>query len=452
MNPSLQTHPAGFQPFQVTHRSVLAIAVPMTLAYLTTPLLGLTDTAVVGQFGDAAMIGGLAVGALVFDVVFTIFNFIRSGTTGLVAQAYGRGDEAEEQAVFWRAAAIAVLAGVVLALMAPFFAMAGQWFIGADDDVNVAMNTYVRIRLLASPFSLMNYAILGYLLGRGEGTLALLLQFLLNGINIALSVLLGLYFEWGVAGVAWGTLGGECAAMLLGLTTLFRRFEKGPRLRREQILDRIAFGRMISLNRDIMIRSFVLLAAFVLFARQGAQFGTVTLAANAVLMNFLMIASFFLDGFATAAEQLAGRAIGARYLEAFRRAVKLTLIWGFSLACSASLLSLAFGTQLIALITTSEEIRAAAQAYLPWAAFSALSGVLAFQMDGVFIGATWSSAMRNMMLLSFAAFCAALFIFAPVFGNAGLWAALHIFLLMRGLTLLVILPRKRAAAFAEPPA
>ena len=442
------SHPVlAARPFLVTHRSVLAIAVPMTLAYLTTPLLGLVDTAVVGQFGDAALLGGLATGALVFDVVFTTFNFVRSGTTGLVAQAFGRGDAAEEQAVFWRAFAIAVTAGVILAVLAPLFVIFGQWFMAADGRVDEAMETYVGIRLLAAPFSLINYAILGYVLGRGEGALALMLQLVLNGINIVLSIVLGLKLGWGVAGVAWGTFGGELAAMLLGLAIVLRRFARGPRLARGHLFDRKAFGRMISLNRDIMIRSFTLLAAFALFTRQGAQFGTVTLAANAVLMNFFMIASFFSDGFATAAEQLVGRAVGARYAEAFRRAVWLTSLWGFAFAAVGSLVTLAFGTELIAVITTAEDVRAVAASYLPWAALKALSGVLAFQMDGIFIGATWSRDMRNMMLASFLVFAAALYVLAPAFGNDGLWAALHIFLLCRGLSLLATLRFKLRTAF-----
>ena len=431
----------------MTHRSVLAIAVPMTLAYLTTPLLGLVDTAVVGQFGDAALLGGLAIGALVFDVVFTTFNFVRSGTTGLVAQAYGRGDDAEQQAVFWRAFAVAAVAGAVLAALAPLFVIIGQWFMAADSRVDDAMETYVRIRLLAAPFSLINYAVLGYVLGRGEGALALMLQLVLNGINIVLSILFGLKLGWGVAGVAWGTFGGELAAMLLGMAIVLRRFARGPRLARGYLFDRNAFGRMIALNRDIMIRSFTLLAAFALFTRQGAQFGTVTLAANAVLMNFFMVASFFLDGFATAAEQLAGRAVGARHVEAFRRAVYLSSLWGFALSAIASLVTLAFGAELIAVITTADDVRAVAADYLPWAAFTALSGVLAFQMDGVFIGATWSREMRNMMLASFLVFAAALLTLAPSFGNSGLWAALHIFLLCRGLSLLATLRFKLRTAF-----
>ncbi|HEY4191134.1 MAG TPA: MATE family efflux transporter [Mesorhizobium sp.] len=434
------------KPFIVTNRSVLAIAVPMTLAYLTTPILGLVDTAVVGQFGNAAMLGGLAAGALIFDVVFTSFNFLRSGTTGLVAQAFGRGDALEEQAIFWRAVLIAVVVGVALAALAPLVSLGGQWFIDAAPGVNAAMDTYIRIRLLAAPFSLINYAILGYVLGRGEGALGLLLQLVLNSINIVLCLFLGLKLGWGVAGVAWATVSGEFLAMLLGLAIVCRRFYALPRLSKDRILNRQAIMRMMALNRDIMIRSFSLLATFALFTRQGAQHGTVTLAANAVLMNFFLVASFFLDGFATAAEQLAGRAVGARAQAAFRLAVRLTLLWGFALAGAATLVLLFAGDRLIGLVTTAPDVRATAAAYLPWAAFTALSGVLAFEMDGVFIGATWSRDMRNMMLVSFLVFVAALFVLTP-FGNYGLWAALHIFLLTRGLSLLAILRLRLRGAF-----
>jgi putative MATE family efflux protein len=438
---------ANPRSFAVTNRSVLAIAVPMTLAYLTTPLLGIVDTAVVGQFGDAALLGGLAAGSLVFDVVFTTFNFLRSGTTGLVAQAFGRGDALEEQAVLWRAVLIAVVAGVMLAALSPLFAVAGQWFMGAEPRVSAAMSVYIRIRLLAAPFSLINYAILGYVLGRGEGGLGLMLQAVLNGINIALCFLLGLELGWGVAGVAWATVTGEFLAMLLGLAIVLSRFRTLERPSCRRILDLSAYRRMLSLNRDIMIRSFSLLAAFALFTRQGAQFGTVTLAANAVLMNFFLIAGYFLDGFATAAEQLAGRAIGAQAPAPFRQAVRLTLIWGFGLAGLATLTLLTAGASLVALVTTSPEVRAIADTYLPWAAFTALSGVLAFEMDGVFIGATWSRDMRNMMLLSFLAFSAALITLAPAFGNNGLWASLHVFLLVRGVSLLAMLRIRARTAF-----
>jgi putative MATE family efflux protein len=435
--------------FDVNNRLVLTIAIPMMLAYLTTPLLGLVDTAVVGQFGDAALLGGLAAGAIIFDVVFTTFNFLRSGTTGLVAQAFGRDDSLEQRAVFWRAAAIAVVAGVVLILLAPLIASAGEWFMGAEPRVTQAMDIYIRIRLLSAPASLLNYAILGYFLGRGEASRGLMLQLLLNGVNIVLSIWFGLHLGWGVEGVAWGTVCGEVVATLVGLAVILRRFHPMPDMPWRRTFSSAAMRRMLALNGDIMIRSFVLMGAFTLFTRQGAQLGTLTLAANAVLMHFFLVAGYFLDGFATAAEQLAGRAVGARYLPAFQRAVRLTLIWGFAMAGAVTIIVLLFGDQLVAVITTAADVRAEASAYLPWAALTAVSGVLAFQMDGVFIGATWSRDMRNMMLLSFAAFVAALLLLGHYFGNHGLWAALHVFLITRGLSLLAAMPRSVRATFAS---
>jgi len=431
--------------FPVTNRMVLAIAVPMTLAYLTTPLLGIVDTAVVGQLGDAALLGGLAAGAVVFDVVFSTFNFLRSGTTGLVAQAFGRGDVGEQRLVMLRAVLAAAFIGFAIAVLGQLISSVGQWFMGAEADVNAALDIYVRIRCLGAPFALMNYALLGYVLGRGEGRLGLLLQILVNVANIVLSIAFGLWLGWGVAGVALGTVCGELIGMLAGLAIVLRRFRGMQVPGRAELFDRAGLRAMFVLNRDIMIRSFVLLTAFALFARQGAAFGTLTLAANAVLMNFFMIAGFWLDGFAAAAEQLVGRAIGARARVSFLAAVRLTTIWGFALAALTTGGLLLWGDRLIAVITTARDVRDVAEVYLPWAAVTALTGVLAFQMDGVFIGATWSRDMRNMMLLSLAIFVAALLSLTKPFGNHGLWAALNLFLLTRGFSLLAVY-RVRAAA------
>ncbi len=420
----------------------------MTLAYVTTPLLGIVATAVVGQLGDAALLGGLAAGAIVFDVVFTTFNFLRSGTTGLVAQAFGRADPEGEQAAFWHAFIIALVSGVILAFCGPLIALAGSWFMDAGPRVTQTMYDYIGIRMLAAPFSLINYAVLGYVLGRGQGGLGLMLQIVLNGVNIVLCVLLGLWLGWGVEGVAWASVGGEFSATIVGMAYVLFRFHGLPPLPKTRLLDMTAFLRMISVNRDIMIRSFSLLAAFALFTRQGAQQGTLALAANAVLMNFFLVAGYFLDGFATAAEQLAGRALGSRYRFAFDRTVRLTMIWGFGLALVSSAICLFYGDTMVRLVTTAPNVRVMAEAFMPWAALTPVSGVLAFQMDGVFIGATWSRDMRNMMLLSFAVYVIALIALGEAFGNGGLWAALHVFLIVRGLSLLSVLPRRTRAAFA----
>nr|WP_265516451.1 MATE family efflux transporter [Nitratireductor luteus] len=419
----------------------------MTLAFLTTPLLGLVDTAVVGQLGNPALLGGLAAGAIVFDVVFNTFNSLRSGTTGLVAQAFGGGETREEQAVLLRSLTLAVGLGIAIIFMGPLISAAGVWFIDPEARVAEAMRTYIAIRILAAPLTLMNYAILGYVLGRGEGATGLLLQILLNGANILLSFYLGLTLGWGLEGVAWGTVGGELLAVLGGGVILLRRFAGQPHPRREHVFDIAAMLRMIALNGDIMTRSFTLLAAYALFTRQGAQLGTITLAANAVLMNFFFIAGYFLDGFATAAEQLAGRAVGARQWTAFRRAVFLSGLWGLVLALGATAAFYLFGETLIALVTTAPAVRALALEYLPWAALIAVSGFLAFEMDGVFIGATWSRDMRNMMLLSLVAYVASLLPLGMAYGNHGLWASMHIWLIVRGLSLLAILPYRARQTF-----
>ncbi len=436
-------------PFEVSNRLVFSIALPMTLAYMTTPLLGIVDTAVVGQLGDAALLGGLAAGAIIFDVVFATFNFLRSGTTGLVAQAFGRRDTLEEQAILWRAVLVGAVCGLVLLLAAPLIAAAGVWFIAGEARVSEALSTYVLIRLVGAPPALINYAILGYVLGRGESGIGLGLQLILNVTNIVLSIALGLSLGWGLEGVAWATVIGETLAMAIGLAFVMRRFRRTPPMRRGALRDTVALKAMFVLNRDIMIRSFVLLGAFALLTRAGAQLGTLTLAANAVLMNFFMLAGYLLDGFATAAEQIAGRAVGARYKPAFMRAVRLTALWGFAFSGVIALLFLAFGEWLIALVTTAPEVRTEAARYLVWAALTAVAGVLAFQMDGVFIGATWSRDMRNMMLLSFLLYVVALQVLGSAFGNHGLWAALHVFLIARGLSLAAIVPSRARRTFGE---
>ena len=439
--------PSATRPFEVTNRMVFAIAVPMTLAFLTTPILGIVDTAVIGQFGDAALIGGIAIGAVIFDFVFSMLNFLRSGTTGFVAQALGRGDETEQQAVFWRAVLLAAGFGLALLVLAWPIRELGVLLLEPGPGVAEATRTYVTIRMIGAPVSLINYALLGLLLGQGRATAGLLLQTLINGINIALSIWLGLGLGWAIAGVALATVIGEAVGAAAGFWWILRNFDGAHAPSWARILHRPAFLRLVSVNRDIMIRSIALLLAYGLFTRAGAQFGAVTLAANAILMNFYMIAGYYLDGFATAAEQIVGRSIGANHRPAFWRAVKLTCVWGFLLAGFTTAAVFLFGEPVIHFMTTAAGVREEATKYLFWAAIAAVSGVLAFQMDGVYIGATWSRDMRNMMLASLAIFVVLLFMLMPVWGNHGLWFALNVFLGARGLMLLVILPRKARTVF-----
>lgn len=447
MSASHQNKVIEVRPFEVTNKLVLSIAVPMTLAFLTTPLLGFVDVAVVGQLGSAALLGGLAISVIIFDLIFGTFNFLRSATTGLVAQSVGRGDEAEQQAIFWRSSIIAVVLGIILIALQDIILSLGLSVMDASAEVSIPATDYFDIRILSAPAALMNYAILGHVLGQGKGRLGLLLQLVLYATNIVLSIVLGLNFGWGIEGVAWATVIAEYFGVLVGFVIVVPKFLLTVRPDLSQVFDKSSFKKLMALNSDIMIRSFALIVAFVWFTRQSGQFGDQTLAANAILMNFVMVAGYFLDGFATAAEQLVGRSIGANYRPAFLRTIKLTIIWGFVLASVLFLFFWFLGNPLINVMTTAQGVREIAKTYYLWAALIAFTGVTAFQMDGVYIGATWSQVMRNMMLLSLFVFIVSSLLLAGHWGNHGLWIALNIFMVVRGVSLGLILPRKINSVF-----
>lgn len=449
MQPILSDH-RSVRPFDIDMRMIASIAIPMTLAYMTTPILGLVDTAVVGRLGDPALIGGLAVGAVLVDLIFSAFNFQRSGTTGLTAQALGAGDETEKQAILLRALMLALLVGLAVIVLTPAILAIGLWFMAPGEQVAAATAQYFTIRMLSTPFALANYAILGWLIGLGRTGLGLAIQILLNGVNIALSIVLGLWLGYGIAGVAWATLAAEALACMTGLALCWSMMDPDSLPSRARIVSMAAWKRLVNLNADIMVRSFVLVFAFAFFTAQGARFGEVTLAANAVLMHFFLIGGYFLDGLATAAEQIVGRAFGARYRAGFVRGVRLTLMLNLALAVCLTLVYLFAGEMLVALVTTVESVRVEADAYLWLAALTPLTGVLAFQMDGVYIGATWSREMSRMMLVSIVVFLATWWLTADRLGNTGLWLALHAFLITRGVTLMAMLGPKLRSSFPQP--
>lgn len=445
---SADTSSSQTSDFQVTHRSVFAIAVPMTLAFLSTPLVGLADTWTIGQLGDAALIGAIAVGGIIFDILFTTMNFLRSGTTGLVAQAYGAGRKREEVAILLRALILAVGIGLVAVILQTPLLSASLWFIGGTERVQEAVIVYFSVRVLAAPLSLSNYAVLGYFLGRGEAMTGLVIQTVLNLTNIALNILFVLVFDWGVAGVAFASVLGEAVALALGLLLLVFKLRKAPRPSRAEVFNRVELIRMMGVNRDIMIRSFALLFAFATFTRLSAQQGETMLAANAILEKYFLLAGYFLDGMATAAEQLVGRAVGAKRRAPFARAVKLCAFWSAILAGFATLFFLAVGGPILDAMTPAQDVRDLGREFLIFAALTPVVGAGAFLMDGVYIGATWSRDMRTMMLVSLAAFLAAAYTLTPWLGNAGLWLSLLLFLGLRGITLGAILPKRMRETFS----
>jgi multidrug resistance protein, MATE family len=429
----------------ITHGRVWRIAGPIVLSNATVPLLGAVDTGVVGQMGTAAPIGAVGLGAIILTTVYWVFGFLRMGTSGLAAQAHGAGDGAERTAVLLRAMIVGLGAGLVLiliqlALFAGAFAIAP-----ASAEVEGLARQYLAIRIWGAPATIALYALTGWLIAVERTRSVFVLQVWINGVNIALDLWFVLGLGWGVPGVAVATLIAEWSGLAVGLW--FCRDAFGPALAAAwaRIGDREALVRMVAVNRDIMIRSVVLQACFTAFVFLGARFGDVTLAANQVLMQFLGILSYALDGFAFAAETLVGQAIGARAVGDVRQAIRLSLFWTVA---GGLVLGLAFwvaGPWLIDLMATSPEVRQEARLYLPWIVAAPLFGALAWAYDGVYIGALLTAEMRRLMLISAAAYALALTLILP-FGNHGLWAALMVLFAVRSVLMHWRSPRVAAQA------
>jgi MATE family multidrug resistance protein len=418
-------------PSRVTTAQVFAIAGPAMVANLTTPLIGIVSTTAIGRLGDATLLGGVAMASVLFDCMFWLFGFLRMSTVAFTAQSLGSGETSELRAILVRGLIVAALIGAGLIVLQVPLAAILLGAMGGSEGVTRAAKTYFTIRIWSAPLALGNYVVLGWLIGQARAKLALGTQITINVINMAATVLLVLVFDFGIAGAAIAAVIAEAAGLVLGVL-IARGLSKGElAASRATLFDRTKLMRLLTVNRDILIRTAALITAFLFFTAQGARAGDVTLAANAVLNNFLMISGFFLDGLANAAEQLCGRAYGARDKNAFAGAVRLVVMWGFGFALAVAACFLLFGPALIDIMTASADVRRIAREYLWFVIFAPLLGVFAFAYDGVYIGATWARDMRNLMVASLAIFLAAWFSLRS-FGNAGLWAALLVHYAARG--------------------
>jgi MATE family multidrug resistance protein len=416
--------------FTVTHRRVLAIAVPMTLSNATTPLLGVVATAVIGRMGQAHLLGAVAMSSVVFDCIFWLFAFLRMSTVALTAQALGAGDTLEERATLLRALLVAAAAGLALiVLQVPLGTLIFR-MMGASAEATRAAEIYFHVRIWSAPFVLANYALFGWFLGAARAKLALALQILVNATNAIVITALVVVLDYGVTGAALAAVVAEAVGAAAGLAIALRMV--GARVpTAATIFDRAPLIRLVVVNRDILIRTALLIGAWGFFAAQGARSGDVVLAANSVLHNLMLVGAFFLDGFALAAEQLCGRATGARDGKAFSRAMRLSLVWGFCFGAATTIALLAAGPWLIDLMTASADVRAAARQYLTYAAFTSVIGTFAFTYDGIYIGATWTRDMRNLMFVAIAAYLLTWWLTLPL-GNTGLWVAILVFFGARG--------------------
>jgi len=429
------------------HGRVWRLAGPIIVSNLSLPLLGAVDTGIMGHLEAPAYIGAVALGAVVLSYLYWGFGFLRMTTTGFTAQAAGRGDDAELRLVFARSLLLGLIVGILaIALQGPILRTALALLDGSPEVERLA-GAYFAVRIWGAPATFANYVIIGWLLGRQRATTTLWLQLLMNATNAALDFAFVVGFGWGVEGVAAGTIIAEYLAAVIGLVVVGRRLVRihGP-WSWSATLDAAKIRALVSVNGDIFLRTLCLVTTFALFTANGAAQGDAVLAANAVLVQFLMVVSHGLDGFAHATEALVGHAIGARDREALHRAVTTATWWSGLVAVGFSLLYASLGWLLIDALTSLNDVRATAREFLPWMIVLPPIAMTAYQFDGVFLGAIRPKPMRNGMILALGVFAATYFGLAPFWGNHALWLALVLFLATRAVVLVAAYPRLRREA------
>ena len=424
----------------VTRRHVFAVAWPIILSNLSTPLLGFVDTGVIGNLGDPAKIGAIALGALIFSFLYWGFGFLRMGTTALVAQAFGADDRNQLEAAVLRALLLGGVIGFGIVLLRNPIAHLAFGLTDGSQGVENAAQTYFLIRIWGAPLFLAQLAVLGMLLGTQDTRSLLLVQLLLNGTNIGLDLLFVVHFGWGVAGVAAATVIAEAVAFAAGMAIIWRRL---PGLTRQfgQLFERAAMRRMFSMNFNIMIRTLTLTFGFAWFTNQGAKSGDVILAGNAILMQLVTFSAYFIDGFALAAETLVGQATGALAPARLKAAIRAAVEWSLLTSIMLGGLFFLLGPVAFRYLTNIEAVIATCTEYLPWVVAIPLVSMWCYMLDGIFIGASRTGEMRNAMLAALAIYLGAWAIMHPHFGNHGLWASLVVFYLARAGCLLPYLPR-----------
>ncbi|KGM05777.1 DNA-damage-inducible protein F [Methylophaga thiooxydans] len=413
----------------------------MILANLSTPLLGMVDTAVVGHLSSPVYLGAVALGTMLFTFLFWGFGFLRMVTTGLTSQANSNANQSATRNVLIQSGLLAIIiATLLLLLQSPIGWLAFQ-IIEGSPEVLAAAQQYYHIRILSAPATLLNYAILGWLIGMGASRSALVIVLIINICNIGFDLLLVNQFGMKADGVALASVMAEYIGLIFALFILSRRQLALKQIQLKKELQSFFNNRQgLNLHGNFMLRTLCLIFCFAFFTNQGAQQGDITLAANMVLLNFITFMAYVLDGFANATEVMTGNAIGQSDKHRLKRSLVLNGAWSFFVACLFSFVYYFFGNQIINLLTSIDAVSASATDYLFWVILAPVIGVWSYLLDGLFVGATLGREMRNTML--FATFCCYLpaWFLLQGFGNHGLWAALIILLAARSIAQAVYLP------------
>ena len=429
-----------------SYSKIIHLAWPVILANLSTPLLGAVDTAVIGHLPDPSYLGSVAIGAMIFSFIYWGFGFLRMGTTGFVAQASGAGDIQEVKLSVSRAVLVAMgLSAFILVVQVPLIQFALN-MVESSSAVEEGARTYFDIRVWGAPAALINYCLIGTFIGLGKTKLALITQIFMNSINIILDIIFVVVLDMKVPGVAMATVISEYSAIGVGAVLLLNHLKKAEGvLLISEIWNLSALRKMIAVNGDIFLRTILLIFAFAFFTTRAALQGDVVLAATAVLMNFLHFLAFGLDGFAHAAESLVGQSTGSKDISALDEAVKASSVLAVLVAILYAVIYWLAGESIVNLLTGIEDVRVISYQYLGWMAVMPLLAVWSFQLDGIFIGAMRTKEMRNGMVVSFAAYMAAILLLPQYMGVDGLFAGLCVFMIARAVTLVMVYGRVRGA-------
>ena len=415
-------------------REILHLAVPAIISNITVPLLSLADSAIVGHMGAATYIAAIAVGGSMFNMVYWLLGFLRMGTSGLTAQAYGASDRSSAEDILYRGLGVAAVTSVILIVLSPLIADAMLLFMTADASTSAMARTYFQIVILGAPAVLGTYVLSGWFLGMQNSRAPMWIAIVTNITNMAVSLTLVFALHMEIVGVACGTVSAQWLGLVIGLIIVRMKYQP-RRIALRRVIDRKALRRFFSVNSDIFLRTLCLVAVSLWFTRAGSRQGTDMLAANALLMQLFLLFSYFMDGFAFAAEALSGKYLGRADRAGLLSTIKTVFRWGAYVSVGFTILYAVAGDWILALLTDNTDVIDAAGRFLPWAVSVPLAGLAAFAWDGVYIGLTRTRAMLRSMIVSMAVFFAGYALLTPWLGNHGLWLSFIAYLLIRGLIL-----------------
>ena len=424
-------------PKESLNRSILKLAIPNIISNITVPLLGFVDMMLMGHQDSIAYIGAIGLGGTIFSVMYSIFSFMRAGTTGFTAQAYGANDRAEIAYSLYRSLCIALIATILVLSLQYVVEWLSMKLLNGSEEVLAYTSVYFHVRIWAAPAVLCLYAFNGWYIGMQNTTIPMIIAILTNVVNIILNVIFVNVMGMGVQGVALGTVIAQYCGLLTAVIFLFAKFRHHliP-IRSILLFEKDKLKRFFKVNADFMIRSILLVLSIAFFNNQSAKLGDDMLAVNMILMQFFYIFSYFTDGFAYAGEALVGRFTGAHDAKQLRQTIKLLFLWGFLIALPFTVLYALFPDWFIGLVSDQPDIIPMAKPYHIYLAAIPLITFTAFLWDGVYIGATAARAIRNTMLISaIGVFLPATLLLMPRFGNHGLWAAFLLFMVARGLSM-----------------